>query len=493
VQLVGEAVELLAPHIVAGFESFAEAAACDIVGAQESFFRAAGANALAHRAAASRRAAGCYSGSPPPLNVSDEQLPFRGGQCEGARYRVSLTHKLQGEAEKNSLRSVFGPIDSIDLELLNTGNNREGVIIRARDLHGNINIVQVDSGGDNQRYDYLEINFIVRSDGGVDNCGDLPGFGPQYPPPVEPRPTPTAGSPVFPGGSLNVPVDFGGVTVPVGFIYSPAIINANGNVNLNFGGVDVNISPDLGVDFADDGSPGGEFGSDPSEFPGFPEIPDYSGDLGALGDAVAAVGAGQSALSDSVQSVSEGVGVTIDRIQEVKELLAVDFDDTLQWISCREEEEFEPYQGVGLRGIESALRAALTLMNRGAGEYCELLPQEPLAGDVIRTLSLSAQEIDNFFDVDIGVDARAISLEIDLVRNSYSVRRGTSGGNGNLQGRYGVVTFLEEVSVGNWHSCSESVSQYYSLGLYRVPKNGNAVRIRVSVSAGSSCIYKEIM
>jgi len=72
------------------------------------------------------------------------------------------------------------------------------------------------------------------------------------------------------------------------------------------------------------------------------------------------------------------------------------------------------------------------------------------------------------------------------------VRRGSSGGEGDLQGRYGVVSFLEEVVSGDWQTMTEPVNQYYSVGLYRVPKTGNPVRIRVSVSAGSACTYREL-
>jgi len=476
-----------------GFQSFANSAICDIVGAQEAFFRAAGASALAHRAAISRRAAGCYTGTPPPLSVSDEPLPFSGGQCSGARYRVTLRAKIVGLPEVVRGPTVFGPIESIQIESLSVGTNRRGVVIRGRTSSGDPSVNTVHSGLDDQEYEYMVIDSIERTDSGVDDCGDLPGYGPQYPPPVEPKPAPSPGQEVFPPGHLNVPVDFGGINVDVGFFYGGARIDATGNVNLNFGGIDVNISPDFGFDFGDDGASGEGFGSEPPEFPEFPDIPDYSGDFEGLGDALDSIGNKQDALDNALDSVGQGIGVLVDRVQEVKDLLSIDFDDTLQWVSCRGIEDAVGYEGIGLRGLESALKALLALVNLGSNEYCEILPSPPLVGTVTRSEFFPAQEVDNFFDVTPEPGTKAISLEIELSRPSYSVRRGSSGGEGDLQGRYGVVSFLEEVVSGDWQTMTEPVNQYYSVGLYRVPKTGNPVRIRVSVSAGSACTYRELV
>jgi hypothetical protein len=298
---------------------------------------------------------------------------------------------------------------------------------------------------------------------------------------------------VYPPGITTVDFNFNGTFSPVGFFHGSANIDVNGNVNLNFGGIDVNISPDLGFDFGDDGTSGEGFGSAPPEFPDIPEPPDYSGDFEGLGDALDSIGNKQDVIGNALDSVGQGVGVAIDRIQEVKDLLAIDFDDTMQWISCRGIEDTVGYEGVGLRGLESAIKALLALVNLGAGEYCEILPSPPLIGTVTRSEFFPAQEIDNFFDVGIEPGTKAISLDIGLSRPSYSVRRGSVGEDGDLQGRYGVVSFLEEVVSGDWQTMTEPVNQYYSVGLYRVPRTGNPVRIRISVSAGSSCTYRELV
>jgi hypothetical protein len=304
---------------------------------------------------------------------------------------------------------------------------------------------------------------------------------------------PVPGVPITPPRIVVVPHDVGGVTVNFGFAVGSVSLGVTGNANFNFGGIDVNVSPDLGIDIGDDGSPGGGFGEEPIDFPDFPEIPDYSGDFEGLGDALDSIGNKQDVLGDSLDSVGLGVGVAIDRIAEVKALLDIDFDDSLTWLSCRGEEFLTPYAGNGLRGLEAIMRALSVSSNQGVAEYCELLPPSPLEGDVVLTEFIESVEIDNFFDRDVDSQTKAVSLEVELARNPYAVRRGSSGGNDDKQGRFAVVCFLEEVSAGDWQGISEPINQYYSVGLYRVPKTDNPVRIRVSVSAGSSCTYRELV
>jgi hypothetical protein len=329
---------------------------------------------------------------------------------------------------------------------------------------------------------------------GPDDCGNINDDAPPlYPPGQELPPAPVPGQEVYPPGITTIDFDFNGTFAPVGFFHGSANIDVNGNVNLNFGGIDVNISPDLGFDFGDDGTPGEQFGSDPPEFPEIPEIPDYSGDFEGLGDALDSIGNKQDVLGDSLDSVGLGVGVAIDRVAEVKALLDIDFDDSLTWLSCRGEETLTPYVGNGLRGLEAVVRALAVSSNQGATEYCELLPPPPLEGDVVLTEFIESVEIDNFFDRDVDSQTKAVSLDVELARNPYAVRRGSSGGNDDQQGRFAVVCFLEEVSAGDWQGISEPINQYYSVGLYRVPKTDNPVRIRVSVSAGSSCTYRELI
>lgn len=485
-------IPLSAP-IREGLNSFANAAICDIVGAQEAFFRAAGASALAHRASVSRAAAGCYTGNPPSLVPEYEEPPFVGGQC-GVLYDAYFGIQHTSGPEDGYTNSFWrlrigGPVTGWEETQFRPG----------------LNIITIYSGGSGvpfvQTGTYSAANYsnprlleLRRIDGLPDSCGNVNDPAPiVYPPGQELPPAPSPGQEVYPPGITTVDFNFNGTFAPVGFFHGSANIDLNGNVNLNFGGIDVNISPDLGFDFGDDGSQGESFGSDPPEFPEFPDIPDYSGDFEGLGDALDSIGNKQDVLGDSLDSVGQGVGVIIDRVQEVKDLLAIDFDDTMQWVSCRGIEDSMGYEGTGLRGLESALKALLALVNLGSGEYCEILPSAPLAGTVIRSEFFPAREIDNFFDVDIDSEAKAVSLEISLARPSYSVRRGSDGSEGDLQGRYGVVSFLEEVVSGDWQTMTEPVNQYYSVGLYRVPKTGNPARIRVSVSAGSTCTYRELV
>jgi hypothetical protein len=289
----------------------------------------------------------------------------------------------------------------------------------------------------------------------------------------------------------TVDVDFNGTLAPVGFAYGSATINVNGNVNLNFGGLDVNISPDLGIDIGDDGNPGGGFGEEPLEFPEFPEIPDYSGDFEGIGDALDTLANNQDVLGDAVDSIGQGVGVAIDRIQELKTLLDIDFDDTLRWVGCRGIEDTVGYEGKGLRGLESALRALLALVNLGSNEYCELLPI-PLEGDVILTEFIPSDEVDNFVDLDLPPESRIVVVDVVLAKQHYATRRGSSGGNSDRQGRFAVVSFLEELVPGDWVVVGGSVNQYYSLGAYLVPATSNPVRIRVSIGAGQTAVVRSM-
>lgn len=488
------AVDFFLPDPVReGFQSFANAAICDIVGAQEAFFRAAGAGALAHRASVSRARAGCYAGSNPPLVPEYEPPPFVGGQCNIFYRMHSLAALSQGgfhefTTQNGSAPLLAGPIRSFRYYV-------GGGQWRFEAVHNDPEqVTDTSIGVPASLYTSIELVQIVPVGGVPDDCGNVNDPAPViYPPGQELPPAPSPGQEVYPPGITTIDFDFNGTFSPVGFFHGSANIDVNGNVNLNFGGIDVNISPDLGFDFGDDGTSGEGFGSDPPEFPDIPEPVDYSGDFEGLGDALDSIGNKQDVLGDSLDSVGLGVGSAIDRIAEVKALLDIDFDDSLTWLSCRGEEALTPYAGNGLRGLEAIVRALAVSSNQGVSEYCELLPPSPLEGDVVLTEFIESVEIDNFFDRDVDSQTKAVSLDVELARNPYSVRRGSSGENDDLQGRFAVVCFLEEVSAGSWQGISEPINQYYSVGLYRVPKTDNPVRVRVSVSAGSSCTYRELI
>lgn len=492
-EIIGEIAQIVAPYVADGLSSFFEAAACDIVGAQESFFRDIGALALAHRAAQSRAVAGCYAGPRPSLVPRDPPLTFDGGLCPGTNYRFSGTQLHSNGTTASLSMTAHGPIQSFRVE--ETAFGREAYYLRGFTSDGSPRVVEGPSAPAGATISGLTPNVspFPQALSGVDNCGALPPNSPGYPGGSEPRPVPVPGVPFTAPRIVVVPHVVGGVTVNFGFSVGSVSLGVTGNASFDFGGIDVNVSPDLAIDIGDDGSPGGGFGEEPIDIPDFPEIPDYSGDFEGLGDALDSIGNKQDALDNALDSVGQGVGELVDRVQEVKDLMSIDFDDTLQWVSCRGVEDAVGYEGIGLRGLESALKALLALVNLGSNEYCEILPPPPLAGTVTLSEFFPAQEIDNFFDVTPESGTKAISLEIELSRPSYSVRRGSNGGDGDLQGRYGVVSFLEEIAPGDWQTVTEPVNQYYSVGLYRVPKTGNSVRIRVSVSAGSACTYRELV
>jgi hypothetical protein len=416
-----------------------------------------------------------------------------GGQCPGVIYRVKINYATKVVNPGSQIFELPGPIGPLYLTP-NSGNPR------LEALFFNYGPSSTPAFVDGTRFENAEDDFlsygfeyVTRVDGLPDTCGSLPPGPAIYPPGQELPPAPAPGQEVYPPGVTTVDFNFNGTFSPVGFFHGSANIDVNGNVNLNFGGIDVNISPDLGFDFGDDGTSGEGFGSAPPEFPDIPEPPDYSGDFQGLGDALDSIGNKQDVLGDSLESVGLGVGVAIDRIEEIKALLDIDFDDSLTWLSCRGEEALTPYAGNGLRGLEAVIRALSVSSNQGVAEYCELLPPPPLEGDVVITEFIESVEIDNFFDRDVDSQTKAVSLDVELARNPYAVRRGSSGGNDDRQGRFAVVCFLEEVSAGDWQGISEPINQYYSVGLYRVPKTDNPVRIRVSVSAGSSCTYRELV
>lgn len=491
-EIIGEIAQIAAPYVLDGLSSFMEAAACDIVGAQEAFFRSIGAEALAHRAAVSRAVAGCYTGELPSLVPNPEAPPFVGGQCPGTRYQVNF---IAGSAQAGYPTSNvfgFGPFGGFELrpDPARPGWRQLKAILApfvgaAFDILIQ-NFSPFETGVSWQILDVVVLN-------GPNNCGNInDGAPPLYPPGQELPPAPAPGQEVYPPGITTIDFDFNGVLAPVGFFHGSANIDINGNVNLNFGGIDVNISPDLGIDIGDDGSPGGGFGEEPVDFPDFPEIPDYSGDFEGLGDALDSIGNKQDVLGDSLDSVGQGVGVAIDRIQEIKDLLDIDFDDTLRWVSCRGIEDTDGYEGKGLRGLESALKALIALVNLGSNEYCGLLPSAPV-GELDSTEFIPSAEIDNWVDVDVASEIRFVSIEVQLTKPGYSVRRGSQGYNEDLQGRFAVVSFLEEFQPGEWIAVGGSVSQYYSLGGYIVPKTENAVRIRVSLGAGSSAVVRRFV
>lgn len=163
---------------------------------------------------------------PPPAR------PFEGGQCSGVLYNVNVTYKSLEFAETTTVIQAMGPIGpAVETTVDDPPFTR--FTVKFSSGGGPISIIQGAT-----KPGFGRINSVTRADGGTDNCGSPPIAYPTRPP-------------VASDYQRTSPVGFGGPTVNVPVVIIPTLIKPEFNfrpeINVNVGGLTVNITPD-GID-----------------------------------------------------------------------------------------------------------------------------------------------------------------------------------------------------------------------------------------------------
>lgn len=177
-----------------------------------------------------------------PDNAEDDfpEPPFAGGQCPVA-YNVTVQYSdvLSGTPRSfSATREVIGPVLGLgpfsssdgELSILTaTGNSRTGLVtIPFPCVTDPTNFTNCSA----------QITSIVRTDGFPDDCGD--------PPPIFPEPGPIV---VNPPDIVYDPDTGPSITVPIGIIYAPVVVTANGTITIpvtvDVGGINLDGSFDL--------------------------------------------------------------------------------------------------------------------------------------------------------------------------------------------------------------------------------------------------------
>jgi len=205
---------------------------------------------------------------------------FEGGQCP-TLYNVGISYTFVSGFCGNDIpatevfqNSVQGPISVVtnNSTTPDPGGICDGysyTTIQLLNASGSV-VAQRGSGLG------IRLNGItpVRSDAGVDNCGDPP------PPPGVPGPI------TYEGDDITYNIDEStDITVPISFVFSPAYVDLDGSINVpvNFdvGGVEFNGTVEVSPEFNFEFNPGGI-----STGPGTVDDPDGIGEPGEPSDPV---------------------------------------------------------------------------------------------------------------------------------------------------------------------------------------------------------------
>ncbi len=181
----------------------------------------------------------CGSPSNPLPQPIPIQPPIAGGRCECAQYQIIVSRQSQGVPQSNIVFNVFGPVIVRGWVASPLGSG----LYDYRIDHGSpqcggrtftnifANVVQEDIRTD---FTWAETLSITRLDGQPDDCGGQPPiYSPQVPSPSLLNPT------------VNVDIA-PGVTIPVGLVF------VKPSLNIDVGGVNINLSPSFNIDLAPD-------------------------------------------------------------------------------------------------------------------------------------------------------------------------------------------------------------------------------------------------
>lgn len=430
-------------------ESFVNASVCDLVGAQEAFFRSVGASALAHRAAISRLVGGCYVGDPPDLVVGQEPPPFEGGQCPGTLYNVQFSIRFaQGSPPEIATVGTYGPVEFAGVRVSPTDPTRQQVVALGHTLSGAPETrlaFQTAPGGTVT----LTASPVVTAVSGPDNCGSLPSGPVEYPPGVELPPVPVPGEPITPPGVTEPVFPLPNVLVPVVLAYGSAKIDVNGTVNVDVGGFNVSIYPDLSFEIGDRGiddvdNPGHEF---------------------------------EDEVSDQVRTVGDGVRAVEDGNERIEDAVGANIQGAVSGVGCDGNEVTVGYSGTGLLGVQSQVESAVEVIASLLNGLCPVGGQDPVY-ELLPLGSFGPVSRRLFFDVDLPDGAEYVFVDATTTFPAYAVAADGNDDQDSVQSRFAQVSFLWNLE-GEFFSLPAS-QQFYSNGAFVVPlglPSGSKIRI----------------
>lgn len=437
--------------------NFLFASICDIARAAESGYRRL--NLLSHATymMASRANAGCNA-FPNGTGMIPFKGQFKGGQCD-AVYIATIDRKF-----KNTPSSVFtsasphvrGPI--AEFRPIQGGSGSYSVEYRRQGSQ----VWQPVSGGGSVSpvNPVIGINGVslVREDGKADDCGSIGGES-TVPPPVNLPPPPSVGDVIYAPTWVNVSSsqdnDTFKFSVPIGAV----IFGGEFGISFDVGGVGVRIGEGGSVQV-------GPFSGDEGYDPGGPSESPYLPGLDGIEDAI------RDANSDSLLQL-EDMERDLEKISETVSLMFPRMQGSFYAVNCQDEELEFPYDGVGFRGVESIMYAALRAIAVSPANICTAED-----GGALGPLQLLATGA-----VQSGHEYRVVLLPSDIRRVTVSVEPGAhshiyvlagEGSAGNF-GWLGAGPYLdgEVVSLRNMQISTQKVG-------VDIPESGWAVRLTMN-------------
>ena len=341
-------------------------AACDLSRAMESGYRAVGATSLASSQLAARNAAGCRGPNPGPSTVTPTPPPFEGGQCPvqyNVFFRVNRSEPpgSSGASQTSALGPIFGP------RLVAVPGGVETYVFDHSAPGGGTATTSMSALSGPTGSLSLEYFVVARSDGGPDNCGDLPG-GADLPPPDNLPPPPREGDQIYSPTWVDIPIDdrddnSQNWSVSVG----PVIFGGVTGANFNVGDIPIRILPDWTVQVGDRDEGGGG---------GNPALPAPS-DSSALERIATEI----DELDDRLLSQLEDIERDLERIPEALDLLFPQVEAESVLLDCKGRELVFSSSGRGIEGLSSQISMATELLARASLFACPM-DVEPALGPI---------------------------------------------------------------------------------------------------------------
>lgn len=424
--------------IYKGVESFLTAGLCDLVGYQESFFRSLGADSLAHRAAMSRAAGGCYISPPNALSPSQPPRDFDGGQCTTGRYRGRYAAKFRDQAEVTAVWGNFvGPIVAVGIDRAAPNTNGRGYI-----EFGPSGRNYFVGGGSSPYLEYFKIIEVVRinSSGAIiaDDCGSLPLPPVEYPDGIELPPPPLPGQELRPPEIVTVTVPVGDTNIDYGISVGPVTIDLDGRLSFDFGGIDISINPDFSVNIGD------PIPSDPS----LDEI-EY-----------------RDRVESALDAIRDRLIALESDVSQVKDEFSRPLDGAISGGLCDGTDVTLDYSGGGFVGLANQVNVLSVVMSFLFQQFCSLLEGDEVL-ELVPLGSFGGQDNRRFFDIALPSDARVVYLDATTTTGAFAIAASGNDDTESVQARFAQVSFL--VTEGTKRYALPAENQYYSRGVYLVP------------------------
>lgn len=395
-------------------------------------------NILATYSVAAFKYLACDPGLPPDGSLTPE-VPFPGGQCEGAPYYLISTYKIDGQPRVTSpgqggAETAYGPIKSVTY-YVGPGNVWRRVL-----LSGNPTVQSdVSIGVPYPLYSDWVFSHPQIYDGYVDNCGDLstpanPGL--IFPGPV-PQPGTTIAFEVDESDEIErpglPPIPF---TLPVG----PLVVAPSGELNVDVGGQKFRLNPDFELDLQE---------------------------------------ASTQDVLDAVQELS-------DAIEELQDSADTELSGTVALTSCAGEEISAFWGGFGIRGLSAQLDTFFAVLDTYNQGECALPPSSE-GLESIPIGSVESGDIPQFYDFELPANTRFVAMMATTSVRPIATAGSVGANQEGKQSKFGIFSFL--VETGNDYAVIATYRQFYNLAWYAPPEwvqGSPGLACRVSIQPGSA-------